>query len=242
MGNPRSRGNQRKEKSQGVKKSNWSLSFIVALVAFCLVGLYKLANFILESPDLVTVSGPAYVVDGDSLLVDEEVVRLLWIDAPELDQKCLDWKGSSYSCGVAAKAALAKYIGWAWVTCEGTEYDKYGRLLGHCTRLNWLNKPVDLGQQLLRRGHAVLPEGHWRSMAGKHRVAEMGSKRFARLSEQYDKAVQYARGRRLGVWGGSFDNPSAWRHKSSSCVLCGTAPEGRAAPQPSEPSRRRRMK
>lgn len=34
------------------------------------------------------VSGPAYAVDGDTLILNDRQVRLAGIDAPELDQSC----------------------------------------------------------------------------------------------------------------------------------------------------------
>ncbi len=48
-----------------------------------------------------TLSGPARVVDGDTLFVAGERIRLHGIDAPEKDQTC-SIDGRDWACGIAA--------------------------------------------------------------------------------------------------------------------------------------------
>jgi endonuclease YncB( thermonuclease family) len=62
------------------------------------------------------IIGPARVVDGDTLVIGEQHIRLDGIDAPETDQVCLDAAGQRWTCGIAARDQLARRIGTASVS------------------------------------------------------------------------------------------------------------------------------
>ncbi|RUP11059.1 thermonuclease family protein [Hyphomicrobium sp.] len=78
------------------------------------------------------VTGLARSIDGDSLWVDGNEVRLQGIDAPEGRQTCLRG-GEVWKCGEDAYLALVRAIGGETVTCDVTQRDVYGRLLARCT-------------------------------------------------------------------------------------------------------------
>ncbi|MBS0237362.1 MAG: thermonuclease family protein [Proteobacteria bacterium] len=79
-----------------------------------------------------SVSGPGRPIDGDSLWVNGNEVRLQGIDAPEGRQTC--WRGGEvWKCGEDAYLALARAIGGETVTCDVSQRDVYGRLLARCT-------------------------------------------------------------------------------------------------------------
>ena len=71
-------------------------------------------------PDAVTLTGSPVVIDGDTLRIDDELIELTGIDAPELGQPCVsattvssdrsDGKSQTFDCGLAAKSALEKII------------------------------------------------------------------------------------------------------------------------------------
>ena len=66
------------------------------------------------------VTGPALVVDGDTVEVGSIKIRLQGIDAPETDQVCLDQKSERWNCGVAARDELSKHTAVAPWKCSGT--------------------------------------------------------------------------------------------------------------------------
>lgn len=74
--------------------------------------------------------GRARVVDGDTILLAGERLRLAGIDAPERDQFCGAPPG--WACGAAARARLALLIGEGSVSCRATERDRYRRWLAEC--------------------------------------------------------------------------------------------------------------
>ena len=100
-------------------------------------------------------SGPVYVVDGDSLMMDEEKIRLEGIDAPELHQMCT-FNGREYPCGVRARSHLRQLIKSAQVHCNAWQRDKYERLLGNC-----FVGEIDINARMVADGWAVAFGGYY---------------------------------------------------------------------------------
>jgi endonuclease YncB( thermonuclease family) len=79
------------------------------------------------------IAGPPRVVDGDTLVVGGQHIRLDGIDALETDQVCLDAGEKRWTCGIAARDQLARRIGAAPVSCAAHGQDRYGRVLADCS-------------------------------------------------------------------------------------------------------------
>ena len=79
-----------------------------------------------------TLSGPAEIVDGDSLTVSGISVRLFGIDAPEGKQTC-NRSGTTWRCGEEAATQLRNLIGGNPIECRGRDIDVYGRMLAVCS-------------------------------------------------------------------------------------------------------------
>lgn len=93
----------------------------------------------------IVVSGPAHVIDGDTLRIGEERVRLFGIDAPELAQMC-----GTVRCGVQAREWLVRRIAGRPVRCEGESRDQYRRVVAIC-RIG----RHDLARDMVQAGQAV---------------------------------------------------------------------------------------
>lgn len=95
-----------------------------------------------HSPAQPTVlSGPAYVEDGDSIIIKKKKIRLFGIDAPELN----------HPHGVKAKWALVALCKGQCVTAEIIGVDHFGRNVAKCS----LNNGDDLSLEMVKRGLAL---------------------------------------------------------------------------------------
>ena len=77
------------------------------------------------------LSGYVKVIDGDSVRLGRDEIRLVGIDAPEGRQTC-ERGGETWDCGEEARRQLERLIGGQKVICRTVERDKHGRYLGTC--------------------------------------------------------------------------------------------------------------
>lgn len=93
------------------------------------------------------------VVDGGTLRLGNQVVRLLGVDPPPRGTPCSSGTGEAADCGVDAANALAALVRQSPVTCHLTSVDRMGRPYAICeARSEELN-------------HAVIAEGWARADA-----------------------------------------------------------------------------
>jgi len=130
------------------------------------------------------LSGRASVVDGDTIEIHGERIRLVGFDAPESGQFC-EKDGTAWRCGQSAALALSDFIGTATVQCASQGRDRYKRILASCQA-----NGIDIGLWMVGNGHAV---------------------RFMDKAGAYKAAEEAARRNGTGLWGGRFDYPADWR-------------------------------
>lgn len=114
-----------------------------------------------------TIIDRAYVIDGDSLRLNDDEFRIHGIDAPELRQFC-ERGGLDYRCGVKAREAMIDLTQGHAVECTVTDTDRYGRRVARC-----LANGLDLGLEMVSRGHAVTYGGYETQEAAARR-AQLG--------------------------------------------------------------------
>ncbi len=132
------------------------------------------------------MSGPARVIDGDTIAIGETRIRLEGIDAPETSQLCTTATKTQWSCGQSAKSELMAITAGKMVRCESSGNDRYGRVLGIC----WAGS-LELNAEMVRRGFA------WA---------------FVRYSSRLVQVEAEARGRSIGIW--QADNEPAWGYRT----------------------------
>jgi endonuclease YncB( thermonuclease family) len=131
------------------------------------------------------ITGHAVVLDGDSLRIGDNPVRLAGIDAPELGQPCTGPTNVDWPCGLEAKRELVERIGGNPVSCRQITIDAYDRIVATCMAASG----ADLAAEMVRSGYA-LADGRDRRY-----IQDEASARIARK----------------GMWSGSFQTPWEWR-------------------------------
>lgn len=130
------------------------------------------------------LSGPAEIIDGDTLIVAGHRVRLRGVDAPEPDQTC--GAADTARCGDIATLTLAGIIESHWLTCFAAAPPP-APIVATC-RIGGA-KGIDIGARLVASGWALVPPGD------------------ATYAAQQDAA----RSARRGLWQGAFTPPWQWR-------------------------------
>ncbi len=125
---------------------------------------------------------PLRVIDGDTIVLKGERIRLAHIDAPEVDQTCTGKDGQEWRCGEVAKVALSHMTEGRKVICLPLDKDRYGRTVAVCAAAGI----GDLGSAMVRTGYALAAGG------------------YQRLQEE-------AAARGDGIWEGSFQAPALYR-------------------------------
>jgi endonuclease YncB( thermonuclease family) len=94
------------------------------------------------------------IKDGDTIGVDGKTCRLDAIDAPELDQVCLNETGAAMSCGREVRERLAQYIGGRAVRCEDNGPDPVFRRRRICV-CTVEGETMSINKWLVREGLAI---------------------------------------------------------------------------------------
>lgn len=131
-----------------------------------------------------SVSGPASVIDGDSLTVSGVEVRLFGVDAPEGKQTC-ERDGQAWPCGKAAAQQLRDLVAARQVNCRGQGRDTYGRVLAVCSA-----GYDELNKTMVEQGWATA---------------------FRKYSDAYVAQETRARQARIGIWTSKFVSPEDYR-------------------------------
>ncbi len=94
------------------------------------------ALFLLSLPAMAQaadITGVPKIREGDQIQIGSHRIRLGGIDAPSVDQLCLNTSGERWTCGVAARDELIKHFGGKSWTCQTRTTDRRGRTVARCS-------------------------------------------------------------------------------------------------------------
>lgn len=135
------------------------------------------------------------IVDADTIYAGQSKIRLSGIDAPEMDQVCINAAGQNWNCGVEAKEKLQAFTRNRSWSCDLSGVDIYRRHLGTC-----IVDGENISRWLVRNGWALA---------------------FRRYSTAFIADEDFAREQKRGLWSGAFIAPWEWRQRSSATIILG---------------------
>ena len=165
------------------------------VISICLLFFFLTYNDA-RSNQLTIISGIAEVVDGDTIKIRSNKIRLFGIDAPEKKQFCkkiyltisiLSFQ-KDYPCGKISTMKLKKKISNKEIICKSSEKDKYHRLIAVCFK-----KQTNLNAWMVKNGYAVA---------------------YRKYSKNFVSQEIIAKKNKLGLWQGSFEMPWEYRKKN----------------------------
>ena len=149
------------------------------ILIFPLILLF-LCNFVFAK----NITGKPRIIDGDTIHIKNNKIRLHGIDAPETKQTCkLD--NEKWYCGKHSTEELKKLIYNQEIKCETKDIDIYNRYVAIC----FVNK-ININQWMVKNGWAIA---------------------YRYYSTDYIREEKYARDNKLGVWKSKFMKPYAFR-------------------------------
>ena len=144
------------------------------------------------------ITGPAKVREGDQIQIGASKIRLGGIDAPAVDQLCLNNTGERWTCGAAARDELIKHTdGKDWTCHVRQAADRRGRVVARCEV-----DGEDIQKWMVKNGWALS---------------------YVRVSHDYDADEAAAREAKAGMWQGAFIAPWDWRVRNKKTTILGAA-------------------
>ena len=134
-----------------------------------------------------TIFGNAHVIDGDTIHINKNKIRLHAIDAPEINQTC-NKNSKVWNCGVESTKFLKELIGNNKIECITQGKDRYNRFIGICYKDN-----LDLNSEMVLNGWAIA---------------------YRYYSKDYVEEEEKAKQKKRGIWIGDFVEPYLFRKKN----------------------------
>ena len=131
-----------------------------------------------------TINGIALVVDGDTLHIEKNKIRLHGIDAPEIDQTC-KISNKVWHCGLESTSALKKLVLNNIISCVVSDIDKYKRYIAEC----FINNK-NINKSMVRNGWAIA---------------------YRYYSLDFVEDEKLAKKDKIGIWQGQFQEPYLFR-------------------------------
>ena len=138
-------------------------------------------------------SGIPRVVDGNTIIINFQKIRLHGIEAPNAEQLC-EIDGESWLCGWEATNALAHIVGRHWVSCRQNRLNEGGVVDATCFAGNVLN----INAWMVRNGWAT--------------AQNQTNTRFLQLEI-------LARQEQIGIWRTKYKNTEHLKHSINESTI-----------------------
>ena len=133
------------------------------------------------------IEGKPIIIDGDTIHIGKNKIRLHGIDAPETNQKCTRDE-ETWNCGIQSTLSLKNFILDKEVYCEIIDIDQYKRFVGICFVDN-----KNMNKYMVRNGWAIA---------------------YRYYSTLFVEDEEIAQKQKSGIWQGTFIEPYLFRKKN----------------------------
>ena len=149
-----------------------------------LIILVSFSNFVFAK----TINGKPRIIDGDTIHIKSNKIRLHGIDAPETKQTCkID--NEEWYCGKQSTKELKKLINKQNVECVINDVDVYNRYIAIC----YIDE-ININQWMVKNGWAIA---------------------YRYYSKDYIVEEKYAHDNKLGIWKSEFVEPYTFRRQNN---------------------------
>ena len=154
--------------------------------------IFYIVFFFQQNSFAAIIEGIPRIIDGDSLEINNNKIRLFGIDAPEIKQICkkpylvisflvsLSFQ-KKYECGLLATNQLKKLIDNKTVKCISENKDRYNRYLSICYLKN-----KDINSWLVKNGYAIAYRRYSKKYVLEEQHAE--KKQIRNLARNFSKS------------------------------------------------------
>jgi endonuclease YncB( thermonuclease family) len=179
------------------------LKFLFAMIAMFLPALMQV--LLQASAQAADIVGTGKVREGNVVQLGASRIRLGGIDAPSIDQLCLDGKGERWACGVAARDELVKHADNKTWTCHIRQA---------------VDRQAADRQAIDRRRSVARCEVDGEDIQ-KWMVHSGWALSYVRFSHDFDDDEKAAREAKAGLWQGAFIAPWDWRVRNKKTAVLG---------------------
>ena len=152
------------------------------ILILCII-LVSFSNFALAK----SINGKPKIIDGDTIHIKSNKIRLHGIDAPERKQTC-KINNEEWYCGRQSTKELKKLINKQELECIINDVDFYNRYVAIC----FVND-ININQWMVKNGWAIA---------------------YRYYSIDYINEEKFARENKLGIWKSEFIEPYLYRKKN----------------------------
>lgn len=135
--------------------------------------------------DYPAINGVSRVVSGDTLTINNRIIKLFGVASPEIGQTCADSSGRGYRCGQQSVSWLSSWLADYELSCHILNENEQGILTAVC-----LLGDYDIGAAIINSGWAVAD---------------------IRQTKIYLPYQQQAAANKRGLWQGKFYMPWDWQ-------------------------------
>ena len=135
------------------------------------------------------IIGVATALDGDTIAINNQRIRLHGVDAFEAEQNCQGGTGQEWGCGGVATRSLQEAVLGRTTICFPKDRDAYGRIVAICR-----TEGTDLSALQAIRGLAIA---------------------YRKYGQEYVADETVAKTAKVGAWYGTFTEPEAYRRTGS---------------------------